>query len=260
MTPARTWRDAFRRVALGLTLPLALLVAWHAASKGGAGAAYAFVPFREIAGGFVEVVRSGQLRFDALSTLRQAFTGLLLGSLAGVAFGAALGLSRIADRLLGPLYHGVRQVPLMGLVPLIGLWFGNGAGAKLVVVALAAFYPVVLATADGLRQVERTHLDLARALVLGRRDTFRLILLPSAAPFIVTGVLQALAFTWIASVGSELLFSSTAGLGGFMALAQAAGRMDLVIVAVATIALLGWLMNAAVTRLGRRAQRWRHAT
>lgn len=257
---ARAWRDLARRIALGLTLPLALLGLWQLASRGGAGAAYAFVPLREVAAGFVEVARSGELRFNALSTLREAFTGLLLGSVAGVVFGAALGLSRVADRLLGPLYHGLRQVPLMGLVPLIGLWFGNGAGAKLFVVSLAAFYPVALATADGLRQVERAHLELARALVLGRRDTLRLILLPSAAPFIVTGVLQALAFTWIASVGSELLFSATSGLGGFMALAQAAGRMDLVIVAVASIAVLGSLMNFVVTRLGRRAQRWRHAT
>jgi sulfonate transport system permease protein len=252
-------RRTVRRLVLGLALPVALLAAWHVASRGGPGAAYAFVPLRDVVTGFVEVVRSGQLRFDALSTLREAFTGLVLGSLAGVVFGAALGLSRTADRLVGPLYHGLRQVPLMGLVPLIALWFGNGAGAKLVVVTLAAFYPVALATADGLRQVERTHLDLARALVLGRRDTFRLILLPSAAPSIITGVLQALAFTWIASVGSELLFSATSGLGGFMALAQAGGRMDLVIVAVTSIAVLGSLMNGAVTRLGRRAQRWRHS-
>jgi len=260
VTAARSGRTVGRRIALGFTLPLALGGLWHLASRRGPGGAYAFVPLRDVAGGFLEVARSGELRYDALSTLREAFTGLLVGSVAGVAFGAVLGLSRTADRLLGPLYHGLRQVPLMGLVPLIGLWFGNGAGAKLLVVSLAAFYPVALATADGLRQVERAHLELARALVLGRRDTFRQILLPSAAPFIVTGVLQALAFTWIASVGSELLFSATSGLGGFMALAQAAGRMDLVIVAIASIAVLGSLMNVAVTRLGRRAQRWRHAS
>jgi sulfonate transport system permease protein len=243
---------AVSRLARGLALPLLFLGVWEFISRRSPAAAYAFVPLREVGRGLVETMRSGELPYNVVATLKQSFTGLLLGSL--------LGTSWWAERLLGPLYHGLRQVPLMGLVPLIGLWFGNGAGAKLLVVSLAAFYPVTLATAEGLRHVERAHLELARALVLDRRQTFRHVLLPTAVPFIVTGILQALAFTWIATVGSELLFSATSGLGGFMAQAQAGARMDLVIVAVASIAVVGLALNAFVTRVGRRVLRGREAT
>lgn len=174
--------------------------------------------------------------------------GLVAGGLAGLLLGACLGASRICDRILGPLFHGLRQVPLLGLAPLIGLSFGNGAGAKLLVIALAAFYPVALATAGGVRNVERAHLELGRALTLDRRQVFRHILLPAAAPAIASGFLQALAFAWLATIGSELLFTASAGLGSFMQQAEANGRMEMVIVGITAIALVGLAMNGLVIR------------
>lgn len=255
---ARPARAIVVDVALGyVAAPLALLVAWELLSRRSAAAAYALVPLADVGRAFVEVVGNGELPHALLGTLRGCLTGLALGGLAGVAFGSALGLSRIADRVLGPLYHGARQVPLLGLAPLLGLWLGTGSAARLAVVALASFYPVALATADGLRSVDRAHLELARSLVLGRRQTFRKVLLPTAVPWIVTGFLQALGFTWIATVGSELLFSASGGLGGLMQQAQTAGRMEVVLVGVGTIAVLGLGLNAIVRRAGDRLERWR---
>jgi len=240
-----------------LIVPAALLALWEALSRADQASSYAFVPLAEIARGWREVLGNGELLLSLAATLKHATGGLLLGSLAGLAVGTLLGSSRLAERVLGPLYHGLRQVPLLGLVPLIGLWFGTGEPAKLIVISLAAFYPVTLAAMDGLRAVERSHRELGRALVLGRWQAFRHILLPAALPFIVTGLLQALAFSWIATVGSEILFTGGAGLGTFMQQGQAAGRMELVIIGVSAIAVTGLFLNQVVAGAGHRLLRWR---
>ena len=247
------------RALAALLVPAALLAGWEALSRLDQASRYAFVPLAEIARGWREVLDSGELLLSLSATLQHALSGLVLGSLAGLAAGTLLGTSRLAERLLGPLYHGLRQVPLLGLVPLIGLWFGTGDPAKLIVISLAAFYPVTLAVMDGLRSVERSHLELGQALVLGPWQTFRYILLPAAVPFIVTGLLQALAFSWIATVGSEILFTGGAGLGSFMQQGQAAGRMELVIIGVTAIAVTGLFLNQVVAGTGRRLLRWREA-
>jgi sulfonate transport system permease protein len=243
----------------GLIVPLALLAAWEVLSRRSSAAAYAFVPLRDIGAAWKEALSSGELLHSLASTLRHAGLGLVAGSTVGLVVGSGLGLSRTFDRIVGPLYHGLRQVPLLGLVPLIGLWFGNGDGARLLVVSLAAFYPVTLATAEGLRGADRAYLELARALVLHRVQTFRHVLLPGAVPAIVSGLLQAVAFTWIAAVGSELLFAAGTGLGTFMQQGQASGRMELVIVGIGAIAITGSLMNGAVARTGRWVLRGREA-
>lgn len=258
MRTLRPAHAAAAELALGyVAAPLALLAIWELLSRRSGAASYALVPLGEVRGALLEVIGNRELPYALLATLRGCLTGLALGGAAGVVFGSVLGLSRVADRVLGPLYHGARQVPLLGLAPLLGLWFGTGAAAKLAVVALASFYPVALATADGLRSVDRAHVELARALVLSRAQTFRRVLLPTAIPWIVTGFLQALGFTWIATIGSELLFSASGGLGALMQQAQAAGRMEIVLVGVGTIAVLGLALNALVVRAGARLERWR---
>jgi sulfonate transport system permease protein len=256
LPPRRTPSRGLSRL-WGLLLPLLVLGGWEWLSRRDATHAYAFTPLAQIGRAFVETVQSGQLQANLMASVQRASLGLFLGSVAGLLLGGLMGSLRLADRLIGPVYHGIRQVPLLGLAPLFGLWFGSGEGAKLLVVALASFYPITLATSEGLRNVDRAHLEVARVLGLGRLQTFRRVLLPAAVPFIVTGLLQALGFTWIATVGSELLFTVGAGLGELMAQGQTGGRMDIVIVGVTSIAAVGLVLNQIITRIGARLLRWR---
>jgi sulfonate transport system permease protein len=250
------WPAIARRLK-GWVLPLVLLLLWEALSRQGNAYALAFVPLAQIAASLLETVRSGELLNNLLASLGTASTGLLLGGGIGLAFGSLLGLSPLADKLLGPLFHGVRQVPLLGWIPLIGLWFGNGSVAKTLLVCLAAFYPMALNTYEGLRNVEKNHLEVGKVLGIGPWQAYRHILLPAALPFVFTGIFHALAFSWIATVGSELLFSTGAGLGGLMQTAQMAARMDIVIVCVFSIGVTGLVMNLCFTRLSRHCLRWR---
>lgn len=244
------------RIAAGLVVPVLILIWWQGQAEAGGARALAFAPLGAIANAFTELATSGLLLNDALTTLSRAVTGLVLGGTLGVLLGVAMATVRPIDRLVGPLYHAIRQVPLLGWLPLIGLWLGNGDAAKLLIVGLAAFYPAVLNTYEGVVNVERRYVEVGRIYGFTPFQRFRLILLPAALPLVLTGISQALAFAWIATIGTEILLGSGGGLGATMGHAQAQQRMDVILVAIVVTALLGFTLNHLFARLRGHLLRW----
>jgi sulfonate transport system permease protein len=238
-------------IAKGLLLPFLLLLAWHWASGRGAESAYVFVPLSQLWDGLLELAGSGELALNVRASLVRTFTAIVIGATLGIAVGALITQSRIADRLISPLFHSIRQVPLLGLAPLLGLWVGSGDAAKLLVVVIAAFYPTVLNTSQGMRQVPLRLREVAQVLTLTRAQAFRHLLLPAAMPSILTGVAHAQAFGWLACLGAELLFSAGPGMGALLVHGEEAGRMDIVLLALLVIALLAQAMNALFQKLAR---------
>ncbi len=252
-------RKTLIALAKAWALPLVLIAAWHVASLQGAGMAYAFVPLKDVWNSAVELIKDGELPLHLWASIRTALLGLVCGTLAGVVLGTALALSRPVDVLIGPVYHALRQVPTMGLIPIIALWFGTGELSIRLLVAIAAFEVMALNTCEGLRNVETKYRELGRALILTRTETFTRILFPAAFPSILTGLLQATSFAWIATVGAELLFTVGPGLGVIMERAQLAARMDQVIVCLILIGAMGYATNRLCVQIGRRALRWRNS-
>jgi len=241
----------------GLLLPLLLIGTWHILSKQGVGYAYSFVPISQIVTGLFELIHSGELLTNLLATLNTTVIGILVGGSIGLLVGGLMGISPTIDKLFGPLYHSLRQVPLLGLIPLIALWFGNGEFSKVLIVSIAAFVPLVLNTYEGIRGIEKKYIEVSQVLKFNRLQLFFYVLLPGAMPSVLTGLGHALAFAWISTVGSELLFSTGPGLGGLMQTAQSAARMDVVIIAVVTIGMTGLMMNTGLTLFSRYLLRWR---
>lgn len=242
----------------GLLLPLLLILAWEYASRQGAAGAYAFVPLSAIGAALLDMLGNGELLVNLLASLARTSSGLALGIVFGVALGVLMALSSVANRLIGPLFHSIRQVPMLGWIPLIALWFGNGEFSKVLIVSLAAFYPMVLNTWQGFVHVEQRYREVGQVLVLSPVQRFTQVLLPAALPSIATGVLHALAFAWVTAIGSELFLSSGAGLGNLMMNAEAGSRMEVIVLCVVCIGLLGYLMTLLFTRLVRHLLRWRH--
>lgn len=259
MTTSAPIKTRVAALARGVLLPLALLLAWEWASRQGSGAAYVFVPLSQLWRGLLELIGpgqgpgagSGELWLHLHASLLRTLKGLLIGGTLGIATGTLMAQSAVADRLIGPLYHSIRQVPLMGLVPLLGLWVGSGDAAKLLVIVIAAFYPTVLNTSEGIRRVDLAYREVGNMLTLTRGQTFRRVLLPAALPAIVTGVTHAQAFAWLACLGGELLFSAGPGMGALLVNGEQAGRMDIVLITVLAIALLAQAMNWLFQRAAR---------
>ena len=241
----------------GLVLPVAALVAWDVVAHQGTAHAYVFVPLEQVAVAAWQGLLSGDLLSGWLASLVRTAIGFAIGATLGVALGAVMATWRIADALINPVYQAIRQVPLLGFIPLISLWFGNDEPSKLLVVSLAAFYPTVLNTYEGLRGADVKHLDVGRLFLASRWQAFRRIILPGALPAIFTGLMQAVAFAWLSSIGSELFFDPGPGLGNLMLNGQAAFRMDVVLVAVILIGVTGYLSNTAISLIAARVLRWR---
>lgn len=250
-------RIDFWRRSKGLILPALLLLFWQYMSMRGVNYAYAFSSLSDMWHAFTYLLESKELQVNLAASIQRALTGLVIGGSIGFLVGISMASSRVIDTSVGPLYHIFRQVPLMGLVPVFSLWLGNGDSAKLFIVCLSAFFPMVLATYESLRQVDGKYREVGEVLKLGRIQQFRYILLPAALPNIFTGVSFALALSWLSTIGSEILFNAGAGLGNLMMNAQVASRMDILIVVTIVIGLVGYLLTFILYRITKHVFRWR---
>lgn len=241
----------------GWVLPALLLGWWEYTSHRDAAHAYAFVPLEQVVLALRQLLGSGDLLLSLEGSLLRATFGLGLGVAAGVSTGLLMAFSARARTLINPIYQSVRQVPLLGLTPLIALWVGNGEPAKIFIIALAAFFPMVLSTYEGLRNVDGRYGEVGYAYGLSRAQVLRRVLVPASLPSFFSGLQQAVPFAWIAAVAGELLFNVGAGLGNLMMVAETNARMDVIIVCTGTIALLGIAMSRIVSFWSDYALRWR---
>ncbi|HBK46022.1 MAG TPA: taurine ABC transporter permease, partial [Xanthomonadaceae bacterium] len=162
-----------------------------------------------------------------------------------------------ARRLFGPSLHALRQVSLFAWVPLIMVWFGLGETSKVVFVAIAAFFPVLLNSAEGVAGIAREHLEVARVATFSRTQTFFRLILPSAMPSILTGVHLALVGAWGATLGAEYLMTSGPGIGTLLIDGQETSAMDVTLVGMLLAGLVGFGLHLAATRAEARLLRWR---
>jgi sulfonate transport system permease protein len=257
LTPNRR-TTRFLRVLSGAWLPLLGLLGWELLSRTRT-YSYGFAPVDALARSLCEVVADGTLQRSLLASLRRALLALALGVPAGVVLGAALGASRTFNLAVGPFFHAFRQVPYLGLAPLMGLWFGTGDFAKVLLVLLAVIYPVVLSTYQGVRALDVKYIEVARVLKLTRARVFRTVLVPAVATHVYSGLSQAIPFAWIATVGSELLLHSGVGMGALMQSAETAGRLDVVLVCTLSVAAASLALDRLAAVVGHGAMRWRRA-
>ncbi|SFV08966.1 sulfonate transport system permease protein [Methylobacterium sp. 174MFSha1.1] len=243
-------------IALGLLVPLGLLVAWAAAAASG-GLPQQILPApRIVAETLVEMVRSGELaRHAGISGLR-VLAGFSLGGGLGLMLGAAMGLSRRVEDTVSPLFTALAQVPTLGWIPLLMLFLGIGETLKVVVIAKAALVPVTLNTASGIRAIPEGYREVARAYRFTRVQTVRRLILPASVPPVFTGIRYGLTKAWTALVAVELL-ASAEGLGYLLVWGRQMFWLDTMIVAMALIGFVGVAMDAVLARIEARLQHWR---
>ncbi|SFR88078.1 ABC transporter permease [Sphingomonas jatrophae] len=241
----------------GLVLPIALLLLWDMLARRHVGQGFAFVTLAQLSDAFAGAIASGDLLANIVASLRRVAIGLVCGGVLGIALGTAMALSRTVDRVVGPLFHSIRQVPTLGWIPLLGLWFGYGEFPKLLIVTKAAMFPLVLSTYEGLRNVRQADVEVGRVLTLDPWVLFWRVRLRAAAPMILTGVQQALAFAWIACIGTEILFGSGIGIGAMIETGQVEGNMATVLLGVIFVGLIAFALTTAFNRFTARQLRWR---
>lgn len=209
------------------------------------------------------LVRAGGLIFDPEflldvgATLLAALIGLLLAIAIAVPLGTVLGSSQIAFSGVRVLIEFLRPIPATALIPIAILIFGQQIEMKVALVVFATVWPILYNTIYGVHDVDPVAKDSARVFGYRRFGILANVVLPSAAPFIFTGVRFSAAIALIVTISAEMLAGASQGIGSFILLANTAGVGYVTIFAAAIVAgLIGWLLNLGLEQVQRRAFVW----
>ncbi|MEI7612731.1 MAG: ABC transporter permease [Betaproteobacteria bacterium] len=242
--------------AEGLLLPGLLLLLWEVAVGAGLISATLMPPPTQIADTFLQMLVAGDLvTHVAVSSLR-VLLGFLAGVLMALVLGSMVGLNRWLEALLDPSFQALRAIPSLAWVPLLLLWLGIDEGPKLSLIAIGAFFPVYLGVLSGFHNVDRKLLEVGAIYGLSGTQTVRRILLPAALPGVFTGLRNGLSLAWTFMVAAELI-AATRGLGFLLNDGRDTGRVDVVIVAIITLAILGKLSDSLLLAGEKRLLAWR---
>lgn len=257
-------RLGWRRVVRRAVVPVALLIGWQYASSVGFFDP-SFVPsptavvdswWQWIFGPRSELAwYSGTwLEYVYLSGYR-VFVGFVIASLAGISIGVLIGWFKLVNDLLDPLIQGLRPIPMTAWLPFATFIFGIREGAAIFLIAMGSFFPIVVSCTLGAEQTPRS---LVRAALMLGTPPHRLLLrvvLPSALPYIFNGLRVGLGIAWVLVIVSEML-AVKGGIGYAMWTAYQFVRIDLIIAAMFTMGVLGFVSDRILLFLSRRMLRW----
>ena len=188
-------------------------------------------------------------------SLERVVKGYLLSALLGIVLGSVVGMFRTAREMILPVVTVIRQIPIIAWVPLIILWFGIGEESKVVIIVLAAFFPILVNTESGIEETPEGFLEVARLYKLNPWETFTKVYLPHALPQMLVGLKLGLGVSWMAVVAAELI-AATSGIGYRMADARSLMRADVVIVCMIVIGIVGVLMDKLLGLLFQKLTPW----
>ncbi|HEV8628885.1 MAG TPA: ABC transporter permease, partial [Thermoanaerobaculia bacterium] len=166
----------------------------------------------EVARGIGELLRKGILWRYIGDSLRRVSLGYGLAALLGIGLGLPLGRSATLDRLINPLIQMLRPISPLAWMPLAIIWFGVSDLAPIFLIFLAAFFPIVVATANAVRTIPPVYFRAASNFALPRAALLRRVLLPAIVPRVLTGLRVALGIAWMVVVAAEML-GVDSGLG-----------------------------------------------
>jgi ABC-type nitrate/sulfonate/bicarbonate transport system permease component len=244
------------RAMRSVVLPLTLLVVWEAWGTA-SGNRRTPTPTRVI-GAAIDLVMSGDMIEAIATSLARVFAGFAIAALIAIPLGLAMGAFRSIERNVDPLVESFRPIAAIAILPLAILWLGTGTPAAILIVAYAAFFPIVIHTIAGAKLVDPTLLRVAATMGLGRLNTVRTVIVPGALPSIGVGLRIGMGVAWTAIVAAELAVGAKAGGGGsggigqmmfvFYAYSIELNRIIVCMIAVGLVALvldrmLRWMMR-----------------
>jgi nitrate/nitrite transport system permease protein len=190
------------------------------------------------------------LGWRVLVSLQRVAYGFGLAAVTGVIVGAIIGQSVWAMRGLDPIFQVLRTVPPLAWLPLSLAAFQDSNPSAIFVIFITSIWPVIINTAVGVRNIPQDYRNVAQVLRLNQLEFFFKIMLPSAAPYIFTGLRIGVGLSWLAIVAAEMLTGGV-GIGFFIWDAWNSSRLPDIIVALAYIGVVGFALDKLVAALGK---------
>lgn len=254
--PARPGTSARRRsLVRGLISVVVVLAAWEAAVRIFQPSTVIIVAPSAIPSAFWELARTGELWKHFSVSMRQFLLGYGLAVALAIPLGLFMGASRRAHDYGDPWLMALYATPNVALAPLFVIWLGFGDSAHVAIIALVAFFPVIINTIDGVHAVERDLREVGIAFRANRREVFSRIDLPGALPYIFTGLRLAMARALVGIVVADL-FGAQAGLGYLILTSSQLFQTANVFVGVLILAALGVGLTFLLRYLQKRLTPW----
>jgi NitT/TauT family transport system permease protein len=203
----------------------------------------------------VQMVASGELWSYLWPSLMVLVVGLAISAAAGIAMGLLLARFWVMDVALDMYVTFLYSTPTVALVPLIVLWVGFEFTAKVVILFLFAFFPLVINTYQGVKHVDPRLLEVGRAFRCSERQLWTNIVLPAALPFIVTGLRLAVGRGLIGMVLADL-YTAISGIGYLIVRSASTYRVDKMFVPIVVLGLLGITLTALLRAAEHRVAPW----
>src|SRR5262245_17404868 len=257
--------EVARSIAQRLVGPLIALLIWHLASTlGWVEARFVPAPMTVLKsldewmfGSVSGMPYSGTWFVHAASSAYRVFGGFIIAALFGVVLGSAIGWFRVISDFLDPIIQMMRPIPITAWVPFAVIFFGIRDASAFFLIALGAFFPIVVNTATGVAGTPKLLVRAARMLGIRRYMLLPRVVLPWAMPYIFTGLRLGIGLAWVLVIVAEML-AVKSGLGFAMWDAYYFLRMDIIIASMISVGVLGFLSDLAIRLLGRWVLRWRH--
>lgn len=237
--------DTLRKIIVALIFPLIVVLAWFYVTTYGSIPSGILPDIPTVIETFGNMLDTGQLQEDLIVSLSRVVKGYLFSAVIGIILGSLIGMFRPIKEFLLPTITVIRQIPMIAWIPLIILWCGIGELSKVVIIVLAAFFPILVNTESGMESTPEGYIEVARLYKLNKWKTFTKVYLPHALPQILVGLKLGLGVSWMAVVAAELI-AATSGIGYRMSNARSMMQSDVVIVCMIVVGLIGVLMDKII--------------
>jgi NitT/TauT family transport system permease protein len=213
-------------------------------------------PLSKIASAWLRLLASGKLLDNLVTSLGTLAAGFFLALIVGILLGVLMGRFRGVEHFFDLYINALMSAPATAFVPVLILWFGLGVGSRIAVVFLFSFFVIVINTLTGVKQVERTFVEMARSFGARERDVFFKIILPAAMPAIMAGLSLGMGRAVKGMVTAEMLLTLT-GIGAMIMQYGSAFATDALFAVIFTILILAVIMMKLVQLIDRRLTGWK---
>jgi ABC-type nitrate/sulfonate/bicarbonate transport system permease component len=231
------------------------LTVWEWQVRSGGLSALFFPAPSTIGRTLIRLLTNGELAVNVGATLSRLLLGFALGGLPALILGMAMGWSRRLRAVVDPLIAAAHPVPKIAVLPLIMIIFGIGESSKVVVVAVAAFFPMLINTMAGVRQISPIYFEVAENYGASLFKVFTRVVVPGSLPLVLTGARLALNVALLITIAVELV-AAQQGLGEMIWFAWETLRTEELYASLVVTAILGISFNLILQRLTARLVPW----
>lgn len=242
-----------------LIIPIAILIIWEYMSKIGYIKALILPSPSSIFNAYIDLIKSGRLFANLWISISRVVQGYTVGALLGVIIGISIGIFKKIEIAFSIIIGFLRPIPIIAWMPVLILWMGIDEGSKIAVIAIGSFWPILINVISGIKSVDKKYLEVADVFEKNKIQILLNIIIPSALPFIFTGLRIGVGMAWMCVVGAELI-ASASGIGYLIMSSREMLQSDIMFAGVFSIGLIGLLIDNGLSLIEKRLLKWNSNT